>query len=99
MAQPQVVASLEPAEDEGRAPSDVALDLVALATLLALGAGIAALTTGPLAWDRELAVVGVVGQLGETLPAAALVVVATAANLGAGAVLARLANLAARARV
>jgi hypothetical protein len=91
MAEPQVAAPSEPTRDDARSPDEVALDLVVLATLAAIGAGLVVLTTGNLAWDRAKAIDGVIGQLGETLPAAVLVMLASGANLAAGGVLARLA--------
>src|SRR3954468_18002854 len=77
------------AEKRDFAPA--ALGLVVMLTMLGVGAGLGWLTTGTLAWNADAALSGVTGQLGETLPAAILVLLATAATLGAGAVLARVA--------
>src|SRR5215218_6310166 len=92
MAEPQVATTFEGAGPADRAPEDVALDVLAIATLAGIGIGLVWLTSGTLAWDRQAATDGVVSQLGETLPAALLVLLATALNVGAGTVLARIAT-------
>lgn len=91
MAEPQVAAGLDRVAPRTRPPEEMALDLIALATLAATAVGLRGLVTGPLAWDARTAIDGVTSQLATTLPAAVLVLLATAVNLAAGGVLARLA--------
>lgn len=67
------------------------LDLLALATILAIGGALAMLASGELGFDRDRAIAGVLEQLPVTLPAAAVVLGVVAVELGAGLVLARLA--------
>jgi hypothetical protein len=89
MADTPIASPREATTDDARSVDDVAIDLVGLATLVAIGLGLTMLQAGNLAWDRGAVIAGVAGQLAETLPAAALVLVATGANLAAGGVLAR----------
>lgn len=91
MTEPDIAAIRERPRLGARLPEEAAFDLIALATLTATAVGVGSLATGPLAWDGGRAIEGVVGQLATTLPAAVLVLLATALNLAAGGVLARLA--------
>lgn len=69
---------------------DVALDLVGVAGLTAVAAGLVLLApSDALGFDLEAAIAGVAGQLGTTLPAALLMLAATALDLAAGFTVAR----------
>ncbi|HLX34800.1 MAG TPA: hypothetical protein VKR30_06095 [Candidatus Limnocylindrales bacterium] len=68
-------------------------DLVGVAGLTALAAGLVALAPSKaIGFDPGAAAAGIVGELGETLPAAVLVLVVSLAELGTGLALARFAR-------
>jgi hypothetical protein len=74
-----------------RGRDEIAVDLVGVAGLCAFLLGLSWLQTSEkLGFDPESALAGVISQLAVTLPAATLVLGATALELGAGLVLARL---------
>ncbi len=80
----------------GRRPgSATALDLIGLIGLEVIAIGLWLLISTPLGFRPERVVAGIASQLPTTLPAAILVLGASALNLAAGAVLARLARRAA----
>lgn len=85
-----VNAPIEPRA--GRAPDAIALDLISLLGLVAVGTGVALLVPGPTGFDPARVVAGIVSQLPTTLPAAVLVLAASALNVAAGVVLARAAR-------
>ena len=68
------------------------LDLVGLLGLAAVGIGLTLLASGPMGFSPVRVAAGIASQLPTTLPAAVLVLGASALNLAAGAVLARLAR-------
>ena len=77
----------------GRRPGSViALDLIGLFGLELIAIGTWLLISGPMGFRPERVVAGIASQLPTTLPAAILVLGASALNLAAGAVLARLAR-------
>ena len=94
-----VEAPIEPRADfaprAGRTSEAVALDLIGLLGLAAIGAGLMSLISGPMGYSEQGVVAGVASQIPTTLPAAILVLGASALNLAAGTVLARLARRAA----
>ena len=74
-----------PAGDETGAAADrIALDLVGMLGLTAIGAGLVWLAPGPLGFSRDGVVAGLLGELPVTVPAALAVAVAAALNLVAG---------------
>lgn len=76
----------------GRTPDSIALDLIGLVGLVAIGIGLTLLASGPMGFDPQGVAAGIMSQLPTTLPAAVLVLGASAVNVAAGAVLARLAR-------
>ncbi len=72
------------------AAEDLALELIGVVGLVAIGTGLAILARGPVGFDLPGVASGVAGQLSTTFPAALLVAGASALNLAAGAVLVRL---------
>ncbi|MDP9482528.1 MAG: hypothetical protein M3P84_04810, partial [Chloroflexota bacterium] len=76
----------------GRTSDAIALDLLGVLGLVAVGIGLVLLASGPMGFDPERVVTGIASQLPTTLPAAILVLGASTLNLSAGAVLARLAR-------
>ncbi|MEO8229828.1 MAG: hypothetical protein ABI628_08715 [Chloroflexota bacterium] len=76
----------------GRTPDAIALDLIGLLGLVAVGIGLTLLASGPMGFDPQGVAAGILSQLPTTLPAAVLVLGASSLNLAAGAVLARLAR-------
>lgn len=92
---PGVEAQTGPRTDPGptaQAPAgeDLALELVGVVGLVAIGTGLAILARGPVGFDLPGVASGVAGQLSTTFPAALLVAAASVLNLAAGAVLVRL---------
>ena len=79
----------------GRTSDAIALESVGLLGLVTIALGLTSLASGPMGFDGKGVVAGIASQLPTTLPAAILVLGASALNLGAGAVLARLARRAA----
>jgi hypothetical protein len=73
----------------------IALDLIGLFGLELIAIGLWLLISGPMGFRPDGVVAGIASQLPTTLPAAVLVLGASALNLAAGAVLARLARRAA----
>jgi hypothetical protein len=73
----------------------IALDLIGLFGLGLIAIGLWLLISGPMGFRPDGVVAGIASQLPTTLPAAILVLGASALNLAAGAVLARLARHAA----
>ncbi|HYK95109.1 MAG TPA: hypothetical protein VE011_04455 [Candidatus Dormibacteraeota bacterium] len=82
-----------PSDPRFRDREAIALDLVGVVGLVALLAGLVALRTSKeLGFDAGVALEGILSQLAVTLPAALLVLGASALELGAGLILARAAR-------
>jgi hypothetical protein len=76
-----------------REHEDIARDLVGVAGLTALAAGLVVLAPSKvLGFSAGAAVAGIAGELGKTVPAAGLVLIASLLELAAGAAIARLAR-------
>ena len=70
--------------------SAAVLDVLALGGIAAVAIGLGVLSVGPLGFDRARVIDGVAAQLATTLPAAVLVLLATALELATGLALAGL---------